>query len=70
MTSHQVSDDFFMCWAEGKVQFPVASLHFEVEQHVSEGFSTARAFENLDGLQCRHEQFDRAGSVHFFADDF
>lgn len=67
---HEVGDDFFVSRAEGEVEFSVTAACFEVEQDVSEGFAASCAFEDFDGLECGHEQFDGSGAIHFLSDDF
>ena len=58
-----------MSRAECEVQLAVTTFGFEVEQHVAEGFSTSCAFKDLNRLQRWHEEFNRAGFVHFLTDD-
>ncbi|MEY3460181.1 MAG: hypothetical protein RL215_3338 [Planctomycetota bacterium] len=65
----EVGDDFFVSGAEGEVESSIAAFGFEVEEYISEGFAASGAFEDFDGLECGHKQFDGSGTVHLFADD-
>ncbi len=70
VSGHQVGDDFFVGWAECEVEFAVTTFDFEIEEHISEGVFTTGAFEDFDGLQGGHEQFDCASAIHFLANNF
>jgi hypothetical protein len=66
LTGHNAGDDLFMSRPEDPFLFgPIPDF----EQNIARGFVATAFLPDFGRLQGGHQDFERAGAIHFFSDD-